>query len=48
MKAYAIVIRDNPTSERGYENMVRSYMDFNQEFPLKRFDAVTPAIVTTY
>ena len=45
MKAYAIVIKDNPTSERGYENMVRSYIDFNQEFPLKRFDAVTPATV---
>ena len=45
MKAYAIVIKDNPTSERGYENMVESYMQFDQEFPLKRFDAVTPATV---
>ena len=45
MKAYAIVIKDNPTSERGYEKLVRSYIDFNQEFPLKRFDAVTPATV---
>jgi len=45
MKAYAIVIKDNPTSEKGYENLVRSYIDFNQEFPLKRFDAVTPATV---
>jgi len=35
MKAYAIVIKDNPTSERGYENMVESYMQFDQEFPIK-------------
>lgn len=45
MKAYAIVIKDNSTSEQGYSNLVDSYMEVNNEFPLKRFDAVTPATV---
>jgi len=45
MRAYAIVIKDNSTSEQGYSNLVDSYMEVNNEFPLKRFDAVTPATV---
>ena len=42
MRAYAIVIKGNEISEKGYENLVESYMAVDNEFALKRFDAVTP------
>lgn len=42
MKAYAIVIKGNEVSEKGYEKLLESYLKHNQEFSLKKFNAITP------
>ena len=47
MKAYAIVIRGNEVSEKGYEKLLESYLKYNQEFSLKKFNAITPKNVDT-
>ena len=41
MKAYAIVIKGNEVSEKGYEKLLESYLKHNQEFSLKKFNAIT-------
>lgn len=41
MKAYAIVIKNNPVSELGYETMVKSSEAVGNDFEMQRCDAVT-------
>ncbi len=45
MKAYAIVVKDNQVSEKGYENLVKSSKSVGNKFKVKKFDAVTPRSV---
>ena len=40
MKAFAIVIDGNETSEFGYDNLVKSSWDVKNEFTLDRFNAI--------
>ncbi len=40
MKAFAIVIDGNKTSEFGYDNLVKSSWDVKNEFTLDRFNAI--------
>ena len=42
MKAYAIVIKANPISELGYERLVQSSKEVDNDFEIERYDAVTP------
>ena len=42
MRAYAIVIKDNEISEKGFKKLSESFKEVDNEFPLKRFDAITP------
>lgn len=41
MKAYAIVIEGNKTSEKGYETLVLSSKSVGNEFEINRYNAVT-------
>lgn len=43
MKAYAIVLKDHEVSEKGYETLVKSSWDLENEFTLERFDAIIPS-----
>ena len=45
MRAYAIVIKNDEVSEKGYEKLTESHVQVDNEFSLKRFDAVTPKTV---
>jgi GR25 family glycosyltransferase involved in LPS biosynthesis len=45
MKTFAIVIKDNDTSETGYRNLCKSSKNVNNTFEIERFDAITPANV---
>tara|TARA_B100001939_G_scaffold322614_1_gene313232 strand:+ start:450 stop:1145 length:696 start_codon:yes stop_codon:yes gene_type:complete len=45
MKAYAIVVKDNQVSEKGYENLVKSSKSVGNKFKVQKFDAVTPRSV---
>ena len=40
MKAYAIVITGNETSEKGYKNLLKSSSDVDNRFFIERFDAI--------
>ena len=42
MIAYAIVVKDNDVSEKGFERLVKSSKDVGNKFEIKRFDAITP------
>lgn len=42
MKAYAIVIKNQPISELGYENLVTSSNKVGNDFEIERYDAVIP------
>lgn len=42
MKAYAIVITGNETSERGYKNLMQSSSQVDNRFFIEKFEAVTP------
>jgi len=42
MQAYAIVIKDNEISQAGYNNLVESFWNVGNEFPLIMFEAITP------
>ena len=42
MIAYAIVVKDNDVSEKGFERLVKSSKDVGNKFKIKRFDAITP------
>lgn len=42
MKAYAIVIDKNETSEKGYSNLTRSSLKVGNEFSIEKFKAVVP------
>jgi len=42
MRAYAIVMKDNETSERGFERLVKSSEQVGNEFNITKFAAVTP------
>lgn len=42
MRAVAIVLRENPISERGYANLVKSSRKVGNEFDIERFDAIHP------
>ena len=42
MRAYAIVIKGNEISEKGFKKLSESFEEVDNEFPLKRFDAITP------
>ena len=39
---YAIVVKGNDVSERGFEKLVQSSKDVGNKFKIKRFDAITP------
>ena len=41
MKAYAIVIKNNPVSELGYEHLVATSNKVGNDFDIERFDAIT-------
>ena len=41
MKAYAIVIKNNATSEKGFDQLWRSSEVVNNDFEIERFDATT-------
>lgn len=45
MKSYAIVIKDNEVSERGYSNLVESSRRVQNDFTINRFEAITPRYV---
>lgn len=45
MKAYAIVIKGNEISEKGYEKLLESYLKYYHDFGLYKFDATTPETV---
>ena len=42
MKAYAIVVKDNETSQQGYAKLVESFWNVKNEIPLVMFEALTP------
>jgi len=42
MIAYSIVIKDNETSETGFNNLVESSKKVGNDFEIKKFKAVTP------
>jgi GR25 family glycosyltransferase involved in LPS biosynthesis len=42
MKAYAIVVKNNETSQIGYEKLVESFWKVGNEFPLIMYEAITP------
>ena len=42
MKAYAIVVRGNAISEKGFENLITSSEKVGNEFEIKRFEAIVP------
>lgn len=42
MKHFAIVVKDNPISEKGFENLIASSISAGNDFDITRFDAVTP------
>lgn len=42
MKAFAIVITDNKTSEKGYKNLMQSSSRVDNRFFIEKFEAVTP------
>lgn len=42
MRAFAIVLKNNPISEHGYKELLKSHKDVGNKFPLVRYDAVTP------
>jgi len=39
---YSIVIKDNDISETGYKELIKSSKDVDNEFDIKRFQAITP------
>lgn len=47
MKAYAVVIRGNDTSENGFNSLVSSSKGVGNAFQIDRFDAITPPLVDT-
>lgn len=42
MRAFAIVLKDNHISETGYKNLRASHEQVKNDFPLVRYNAVTP------
>lgn len=42
MKAYAIVIKGNEISEKGYKNLIKSSSQVDNRFFIERFEAITP------
>ena len=42
MRAQVIVIPGNETSELGFNRLLKSYQDTQQEFSINSFDASTP------
>ena len=42
MRAQVIVIPGNETSELGFNRLLKSYQDTEQEFSINSFDATTP------
>ena len=43
MKSFAVVIKENETSELGYSTLVESSKKVGNDFDINRFDAVTPS-----
>ena len=43
MKSFAVVIKENKTSELGYSTLVESSKKVGNDFDINRFDAVTPS-----
>jgi GR25 family glycosyltransferase involved in LPS biosynthesis len=42
MKIVAIVLKNNPISEKGFKNLIKSSKDVGNNFKINRFDAWTP------
>lgn len=42
MRAFAIVLKNNPISEYGYKELLRSHQEVKNDFPLVRYNATTP------